>query len=196
MVLAGCSTTAQPSGPYAAEYAAAIQAAKSDYVRQILQSGHITTADMKDTEQHVVTCMKAAGIGASYVTDEWGIDGLQIVGALNSAQELAQKQCSEQWMGPIAALYINQYTNPNNEDWNGLIAACLVRKGLVPAGFTGQDYASLVNQYGTRMDSSTMTPDENGIITQTMAPSPPMALPGGVTLSDPAALACTVVPLQ
>jgi hypothetical protein len=36
--------------------------------------------------------------------------------------------------------YTKMYTNPQKQDIREVTAACLVRKGVVPAGYTGTDY--------------------------------------------------------
>jgi len=181
VLLAGCSPAAQQPGPYAAEYAQAIQEAKSDYVRQILQSGHITAADMKDAEQHVIKCTADVGFVVTYNTDQWGIDRYTLTyyddDPPTSAQMAAINDCVDQWMGPIDQLYQKQYANPNNQDWNGLVAACLVRKSVAPAGFTGRDYADLIAQ-----NSQTISSGETVTYTD-MSPTVVM-------------MACQTVPLQ
>jgi len=198
ITLAGCSASPQSVNPYAAQFAQAAEDAQSDYVRSILAKGTISASDLKDAEQHDVACLAGAGIDASYKTNEWGIDQLTVVSAKGeTSDEMAdQANCDAQWMGPILTLYTQQYTNPDNQDWNGLVAACLVRKGLAPSGFTGQDYANLIGQNGTPFDSSSMTPDSNGIINITATAPATIVIPGGGSLSDPTAVACTVVPLQ
>ncbi|MCL2736970.1 MAG: hypothetical protein FWD75_10165 [Propionibacteriaceae bacterium] len=195
-LLCGCSQAAQQPGPYASQYAVAIHDAQSDYVRSILQSGQITSADLKDAEQHTIGCLLSAGINASYGTNEWGLDELTIMGVLTRTQSGAQQQCLDAWMGPIMQLYVDQFTNPNNQDWNTLVAACLVRKGLVPSGFTGQDYSNLMSTEGMSFNSSTMAPDNTGTYSYSSSDATQIVLPGGVSLSDPEATACTIIPLQ
>jgi len=197
VLLSACSPSAQQPGPYAAEYAQAIQEAKSDYVRHILQSGKITAADMKDAEQHVIKCTADVGLVVTYTTNKWGIEEYALIVTEDTTpdQEASARACFDQWMGPIDQLYQKQYANPDNKDWNGLVAACLVRKGVAPAGFTGVDYANLMAQYAQRVDASS-GPNHDGTVTYTdMSPTVVM-IPGGGNLDSPEGSACQMVPLQ
>jgi hypothetical protein len=126
--------------------------------------------------------------------------------------------CVDEWFGSLEGIYFLVFTNPNREDWNGLIAACLVRHGLVPEGFRGEDYAELFDVWAESYVSRISIPDDtaplDGPITiQDMDkdlpdgwtcegwcklddPPPYMELPGGATMGDPEAVACGIVPLR
>ena len=198
----GCGAAVTPApSPYAAEFEQAARAASSDYIRQILADGRVDAAELHDAQQHVVACLADAGIAAWYSANTWGIDTLAVAGDDTKDSLAAQARCLDQWMGGIEQLYWAEFANPDNQDWSGLVAACLVRVGEAPAGFTGTDYDELIRLNTIHVDSSTMTPDDDGIIhvgTDGSGASPPGdgRIPGGGNLSDSKAVACTVVPLR
>jgi len=195
---AGCARASQPTNPYAAQYAAAEQATTSEYVKTILQSGKITVSDVKDSEQQVIKCTSDLGLNATFDPDPWGLDqyGLVYTGNLSTDQIAAAKSCYDKWMGPILQLYNSQFANPDNLDWNTLVATCLVRKGLAPAGFTGQDYASLLAQQQQPFSVGPSS-DGDGSNTGTFGDQPiDVRIPGGSSLLDPVALACQALPLK
>jgi hypothetical protein len=154
----------------------------------------VTPAEFLDAQQRVLSCIRQSGISASYDTDEYGQTNLTFPEGLSGAQEVAEVACERSWMGSIQELYNETTFNPHKEDWNGLIAACLVRKGLAPSGFGAQDYRELTEKAGTQVDSSTTTPGPNGITSVTMAPKPAATLPGGATMADPEAIRCEINP--
>jgi len=196
---AGSGQAADASNPYSAQIKAAAGTTSSEYVRQILADGEISRGELSDAEARVVACLGALGIEASYVTNDWGIDNLTVVGGLSTAVSDEVTECQTQWMGPIDQLFWDQYVNPMNQDMNGLIAACLVRKGLAPAGFSGSDYANVARDNSIHVDTSTVAPDGGGGGRVQASPgtsSGDGAIPGGGNLSDPGAIACAVVPLQ
>lgn len=197
MLLSGCSagSRSESAEPYAAEFEQAIANADSDYVRQALSDGRVTPAELQDARQHVLGCLQQVGIPATYETDEYGQTGLVMVGELSSAQQAAELSCGRQWMGAIEELFNKTTSNPRNEDWNALVAACLVRKGLAPNGFTARDYRELTDREAVRVDSSTMTPNENGISSwSTTEESPVVTLPGGARMDQPEAIRCEIDP--
>lgn len=196
-LLTGCSTAPNDPAvsPYAAEFEQAIAQSKSDYVRQILADGQITTAEIQDARQHMIACLEQAGMSATYETDEYGRQNLTFAEEPSLAEEAAELACDTQWMSSIDSLYNQTTLNPKNEDWDELVAACLVRKGLVPAGFTAQDYKDLVAaSSGPRVNSAPLTPNENGVSSVTVAPMPVAVLPGGVPMDSPEVMRCEADP--
>ncbi|MDR2973296.1 MAG: hypothetical protein LBV00_01085 [Propionibacteriaceae bacterium] len=195
--LAGCSAgpavDLDAAGPYAAQFKQEYDLAQSDYVRQMLADGKVDTAELHDAQQHMVSCMADAGYTMEFKADAYGQEHESILMSHGSTPFSEEEEtmawdasgvCRNQWMGLADTLYYQVQTNPNNEDWDTLVAACLVRYGLAPDGFTGKDY----EEFRTSVfEGSANDPNQDG-------PAPP--LPGGKSYSDPAVARCEVVPLQ
>jgi hypothetical protein len=175
----------------AAAFAEALEEADSDYVRAVLEDGRITEAEFAEAQQSVVACLSDLDITARYVKDELGLTSLEVTGELNAEESKAELKCEEEWMGQIHYLHDLAITNPNGEDWNSLIAACLVRKGLAPGDFGGDDYAELIEPMGTTIAPAES--DEPGM--HSLSPPETMpTLPGGISLDDPGVRACEANP--
>lgn len=197
VLLAGCSSGSDPD-PYAARFAQAMAATDNEFVRQVLSDGKISASELQDAQQRTLDCMSAAGAPGSFDTDEYGLASLSFSGDLSAAQNVDVATCSIEWSNDIVALYNDKTQNPNNADLDDLVASCLVRKGLAPEGFTGQDYKQLAESNSVHMDTSTMDTDQNGGMV--IIPADPDAveilLPGGQPLDQGEALRCLWAPLQ
>lgn len=191
VLMSGCAAiTAEPS-LYYDDIVQAGKGAKSEYVREILQDGKITSDEYRDSQQQNLGCLKAAGVAAALVDTGAGYSQLQTSTEDETALFEIMSQCSDEWVDQIEALYVSELTNPNKGDADGLIAACLVRKKLAPEGFTASDYRELVQDRSTEVSGSDFGSGEHS--TEIEA-SGPVLLPGGATLDDPPAEACLLNP--
>lgn len=190
-LLALVACAANPSAePYDDEIARAADTAQSDYVRQILSDGQITAAEVRDSQKQNLACLNNAGISAQYVDNGAGYSNLETVGEMGAAELDTMAECSARWVGQIESISVDQITNPQNKDYDALIAACLVRKSLVPEGFTGADFRELLAQ--TSQSSEQNTPDESGTVE--VGVTGDIVLPGGVSMSNPQATLCRMNP--
>ncbi|MCA5891936.1 hypothetical protein LEP48_01045 [Isoptericola sp. NEAU-Y5] len=189
LTTSGCATSSEidMSAPYAAEFETAYQQAKSDYVREALSDGEVEAAELQDAQRHVLECLSQAGISARYETDEFGQTAMVVTGDETPEQLKADVACHGEWMGRIEELYARTTGNPANEDWDTMVAACLVRHGLAPEGYSGQDYAELSMQGAVTVDLS----EGGGEQTEAAAPQ---ILPGGADLNEGEALECQINP--
>lgn len=129
------------TGPYASLMAAAYQESLSDLTRQILQDEKITESEYAEVQQADKECLE--GLGFKNV--EHFPQGGKSVDPPNT--EMDQKQAEEQvkscsdssGLTDIEPLFDAIKTNPNNEDWDDLYVACLIREGVVEPGFTKED---------------------------------------------------------
>ncbi|MDR0504689.1 MAG: hypothetical protein LBG70_02625 [Bifidobacteriaceae bacterium] len=193
--MTGC-TDKEPSvdvSPWAQEFRDTLAIAKSDYVKAILADGVITEAELKDAQQHVIACLADGGVTARYVTGENGDTGLETAD-LSEAQWEVNINCHNQWMGQIDALYYQIARNPYNEDFQALAAACLVRKGLAPKGFTASDYENFSRNNGTEFNMATITANPGHMVTVEPNPDAVATLPGGARGDDPAVIKCETNP--
>lgn len=199
VLLASCSGGNDPN-PYEAQFAQAMAETDNEFVRGVLSDGKTTASEVQEAGQRALDCMSAAGLPAdfSFHTDEYGQVALTSAGNLTSLQMAAEADCELEWSNDIIALYNDMIRNPNNDDLDGLVASCLVRKGLAPEGFTGQDYKHLIESNSMHLEVSTTDPQADGEIIA--LPDNPdaveMLLPGGQPLDEGEALRCQRAPLQ
>lgn len=193
LTLAGCSSAAvtdfEAADAYAAEFKQEYDLSDSDFVRSILADGKVEVSELQDAQRHLTTCMAEAGYSIrlgfdsdGLPTEAWetGHDTEPFTDAEMDAMQTAYGPCRDRWMGLADTLFQYVQTNPNNEDWDGLVAGCLVRHGMVAEGFTGQDHKELWQNANDDDDSTGMGP----------------YLPGGRGLGEPEGQQCETVPLR
>lgn len=228
-LFAGCADAGQGNetwgGAYADEFAQELENAPNDYVREVLTDGVITHSEVQDAQSRVLDCASDAGFGGIllFVPNEPTMHFEYPAGSTQQAQDAAYNaisECEMQWF-PFGWLYWATVTNPNSEDWDDLVAKCLVRHGVVPSPFTGADLARLQDEYAALYGIQVTWNEETGAITKTYPDgtvvieypqeglpddtigtinddlnAPPMTLPGGATIDDPVAAQCLVAPLR
>ena len=191
---AGCSDASGSSGqatnPYAAEFSEGMSSARTDFVRQVLEDGKIEESELHEAGQKVRQCIESEGISSVlYEVDEMGIPTFPTYSDITEWQLDYVQDCREQWMTPIDSLYYNMTVNPNNENFSDLVAACLVRKGLVDdPGFDGASYDALWEPYTRSQGTGDVFFTEDDIESMPV-------LPGGVRMDHPDAFQCTMTPL-
>lgn len=189
--LVGCSGGTHPSSnpsPWADAFAEASKT-ESSYVQSVLADGKVTASELSDAQGHVIQCLADAGIEAKYQTDEWGQPMLTTPNELNEQQLEIDFACENQWMGSIGILYWGVLTNPDRLSPSDAIAACLVRNGLAPAGFTGKDWDEVMAPFTTTGNGDTPThaaqPDGSAAEAK---------LPGGTSIDDWNVVGCRMNP--
>ncbi|WNM24199.1 hypothetical protein [Demequina capsici] len=142
-------------GPYAAEFASAYAAASSVAVRDALEDGEITDAEYAEMTDQFSSCLGDQGIEFGGFNAD---GGFQTTGGAPGADvESIVSECSHQvGEDSIGALYTLMAGNPENQDTATIMAACLVERGVEPAGYGADDYAADVSTWG---DPTTMTDD-------------------------------------
>jgi hypothetical protein len=136
---AGCAsddTPAQSTSPYAEDIKAASSHATTDFERNVLADGQITRAEYEEAVQKLVAC--AEGNGKTVIThDQSGLYSYEVPGGDPDDVMLT---CGKGTTMIIEGLYSQMVQNPDREDLNVLLAACLVRSGLASADFSGEDF--------------------------------------------------------
>ncbi|MDR2619605.1 MAG: hypothetical protein LBC29_00500, partial [Propionibacteriaceae bacterium] len=188
-----------------AEFAQAYEYAPTEFVRDVVRDGVVSAAEMAESQSRVLECIAQSGLGitAYYLDNGFGLAELTFAAAENRIDAIDKQQeivadCEFKWMTYIGIIYYGMMTNPNHENWDDLVAACLVRKGLVPEGFNGRDYVDMVETHRDLYDAiSECAVDGCVEVRPAVEGAPPLTLPGGAPLYDNAeAQACTVVPLR
>jgi hypothetical protein len=123
--------------PYAAEFAAGLERATSDFEREVLSDLEITRAEYEEAVSRYVECAAEQGLSVAPVP-QGGYYTFSF--RPTSDSDRIMDECRPGTIDVIEPIYVSTVRNPNNENLEDLQAACLVRKGLAPAGFTGEDY--------------------------------------------------------
>lgn len=128
-------------GPYAAEFHSSYMTSQSDLQRAVLTDGAITESEMGALQDSFRTCLSSVGFTSITFEADGGM-------SLKPPSDIPQAEvdtyvsaCGRGTIDEIAPLYRQLRLNPTHEDPDALMAACLVRVGLAPAGYTGADYA-------------------------------------------------------
>lgn len=202
-LLTGCSGTANSA--YVEDFKHAQEANSSDYVRTVFQNaikaGEIPYSDYKDSRQKFQSCLEKSGITVDVTSDDWGLGLIEI--ATGAGDETVLAECQSQFDGigndSISALYQRQVSNPDNENMDKLIAQCLVRKGMAPAGFDAQDYREFIESNSAKCADGVCTLKDG--TTFPAGGSPPSGrtgnfiLPGGADIDTPEGVQCKMAPL-
>lgn len=143
LCLVGCSSAAVPepaasplavTGPWADEFRTAYADAKSDFEREVLVDGTITSAEYEQSKNHLRSCLVDANLTITW--DERG--GFELGSKSGDypddffeRSDPVLTQCESRWTGSILYLYEQIRRNPQRQDESALQVACLKTAGLV-----------------------------------------------------------------
>jgi hypothetical protein len=118
----------------------------SDLERAILADGTITAAEVATAKEAFGACMAAYGAEVTWAADtDAHTVGYQDARApspeLFAQMENQQKTCDQSTPMSAVSLYYQMQRNPQRQDEFSIVAACFVRKGVMPPGYTGADFA-------------------------------------------------------
>jgi len=174
LAVSGCSSTPQSRNPnpYAPQIAQAERLASSPFEKAVFADYknpkfRITRSVYVEAMEKYADCLKGKGVTLR-LTEQYGLFGEEVAGASNIA--LFQKDdgsCSKGTTVLIEPLYVDMLTNPDNLNFNTVVAACFVRSKLVAPPFTAEDLKKLEAAASTGSETTTITP--NG--TSTNSPS-------------------------
>lgn len=144
-VLAGCSQP-PPDAMVAKGWAATFEDAReleqgSEFAQLVLADDEVTDAEMLEANRLLVDCLEAAGFPGSVVDDRGGL----IVPDRGLGEDVNPfvAECEDSLGWPsVSMLYHHTRRNPGNVDNDELMAACLVRHGVVPSSYRGRDHAA------------------------------------------------------
>lgn len=132
------------SGPWAGDFEAAYRTSTSDLQRQVLQDGTISDQEIAALQDALTDVLADRG----FTKVAYGAGGTFALkpppGMAEGDFQRLLDSCIEAVWGPnggyVYALAFQIQRNPAGEDEAQLMAGCLVRQGLVDAGYTGDDY--------------------------------------------------------
>ena len=134
------------AGPWSSQLKEAASNASSELERKILDDGTITAAEVAVAKQSFSSCLAAQGVTVSWEPDADAYSvGFPVAGTPSSDEmkkmEDQQRTCALASATNVISLYYQMRRNPQKQDEFTIIAACLVRKGVMPAGYSASDFA-------------------------------------------------------
>lgn len=138
----GADNQAMPrfTGPYADDLRSAWIESRSTFVRGVISDGVITDQEWAEVAHRLAQCLAAKGLkftgfrpDGSYSVDTGSVPGDQANAELPSCE----RESGEQWIGYLRTAMA---TNPHNTPIAEIMAACLIRLGVVGPGYTKEQY--------------------------------------------------------
>ena len=130
------------TGPWAGEFAAEYQRSESEFVRAVLRDGTITDQELAETRTKFSECLSAHGFTNIQFEQDGAFEFKAPESADQATVEEQVKSCSaDSGEETLAALASWIRRNPENQDENTIMAACLVRKGAVGPAYSAEEYA-------------------------------------------------------
>ncbi|GIF10103.1 hypothetical protein [Actinoplanes teichomyceticus] len=129
--------------PYAAEVRQAQQQAKTDFERQVLADGAVTKAEFDEAVQRYVKCAKDRGVEIEPIA----VGGYYNYRTVKSDEsEAVSTECGTGTTRLIEPLYVDRLMNPEKKDMDELTLACLRKNGVVPDGYTVEQFKKAAEQ--------------------------------------------------
>ena len=155
LCLVGCASSGQASvksetegspnftGPYAEEFRQEYESASVDVARTYLEDGRISEAEAQAMIEDFRTCLRDRGI----TLDRYDAEGVLMTGdprkiEMGEVQETAERCSSVTGEASVLSLYFLEKRDPQNEVTPQKIVECYIRAGLVPDGFSVEEYSS------------------------------------------------------
>lgn len=137
----GDASTPTFSGPWADEFLSAFRASKSEFERNVLADGVVTDGEFSEMQDRFAKCLTAHDIQFKGFNAAGGYDfdfGERMSAA--EANAAADTCSASSGLDTVGSLFFAMHRNPKNVDEATLMADCLVRKKMVPKGYTAGDY--------------------------------------------------------
>lgn len=146
-LLTGCSSdpgsgtdNGSFEGPWASSMAAMSEEG-TDFVKSVLEDGVITDMEYQESLKTVEECYASHNATVSY--DKYGFETVESLDGKSDPLEI-MGTCARA-DGGIVLLYDQMRRNPDNQSEEELLAACLVRTGVVDKGFTAKDFIEAID---------------------------------------------------
>ncbi|MEU8311327.1 MULTISPECIES: hypothetical protein [Micromonospora] len=133
--ITSCSSEPEPADPYRAEMRRAAKSATSEFEKEVLSDSKISRAEYEEAVSRFVECVRQKGVSIEK-KDQFGYYIYETVSAPNALE--AQDECNRGTKGLVEPLYVSRLTNPTKADPNQLFAACLLKQGVAPAGYSAE----------------------------------------------------------
>ncbi|MDR1450702.1 MAG: hypothetical protein LBI84_11010 [Propionibacteriaceae bacterium] len=131
------------TGPWANEFRRAYEKASDPLARSILRDGKVTEEEAAQTGVSFQGCLEGVGFTGVVIEDDGSMTVVPPPAMKDDfeAYNSLVQECDGGWRD-IFYLYSYVKGNPDNVDVAQIMAECLVRIGLRPAGYTAADYWS------------------------------------------------------
>ncbi|GAA3590134.1 hypothetical protein GCM10022198_12530 [Klugiella xanthotipulae] len=185
--------------PYETEFTEAKAASVNDFQLRILDDGKITAEEYSETQQKYTDCLDDEGftVVASMID---GAPQYDVTYAKNdqSRFESVEAECGKQSIALIEPLYMLARDNPQAKDMNDVRAECLVKKGIAPSGFTGNELKAILDSKENTTSVNSPADDSNKDDRNIEIPLDPQnnlgVIPGGGSLDTDEAWLCFTNP--
>jgi hypothetical protein len=130
------------TGPWAEDFASAFQQATSDFEQEALADEKISDQEFAEMENRFSQCLTDHRLTFSGF-EPGGSFEFGFAGGMKSdeANRISDDCSASSGLNTIGSVYFQIQRNPQNLDWNTIVAACLVKKKVVPEGYSASDYS-------------------------------------------------------
>jgi hypothetical protein len=192
----GCSSVPDSIEPWAADFEAALAHTDSAYVRQVLDDHLVTADELRESNLKVIECLGDRGIRATLTPLTDGETEVLEEAFQVPDQDKTGGECFSRWSGDIPHLFRQMKLNPGNEDWSDLVAACFVRTGVVPEGFTGADFDRIEQEWADLSSVEVSLEDYEDGIVPFIEPTATPTFPGGALYNTEEVVPCQLDPIN
>ncbi len=152
LALVGCEATTDTSlegRGWGEDFEAARQAESgADFAQGVLMDDVVTDAEMQEANERLVRCLEDGGFPGTVVDGGGGLTIPLPPGQAEAHLQAVNEACEDSLGWPsISILYRSTRINPENVDWDELLAACLVRHEVVPSGYRGEDHRDDIERF-------------------------------------------------
>jgi hypothetical protein len=141
------------TGPYAAEFGRIYAGTNDELAHWIVEDSEITAGEIAELSAAYISCAADVGLRIEIPESLWTWL-MEIPPTMTSDEAWDLLDACEtrlRWVS-VTNLYGRMKINPFNEDIFMIVAACIVRLGLRPEGYSTEDY---------RADFNSPTPDDS-----------------------------------
>lgn|GEM_PF-638160 len=145
----GAASTPSFSGPWAAEFQDAYDRAPDEFTRNALEDGVVSELENTETVDRFFECVSAHGHEITEYRADGSFDyrvapssgsGDPSTADLDRAHADISECDEESGTSTVGMLFVWTHRNPEKLDENTIMAACLVRTGVVPSDYSGVDF--------------------------------------------------------
>jgi len=144
------------SGPWAEQLTYAYSRSTSDFAQLALADGVISDQELAEAQSRLTGCLEGLGFSEISFLKGGGYSNMPPVHlrsedvnskATRESMELGRRCRAESGYDEVAGMYHDMRRNPENLNESAIIAACLVRSGVVERGYNAEAYKRDIANY-------------------------------------------------
>lgn len=155
------SNTPEFSGPYATELRSAWQESESDFFRAVIEDEVISDQELSEVGTRLDECLREAGLDFGGFSSDDGLSTGYSVSpsSMDDAEQNRVIDACDAQLGImfLLPLHDNMSNNPSNTPLEQFMTDCLIRNGVVDAGYTEEEF---LREYAALSFPFMGTPDE------------------------------------